>query len=1218
MSYITADRVKETTTIVGTGTVSLLGTSTGFRTFASQMTVGDTCSYIISNASGSEWESGLATYSAANTLTRTSINSSSNSNNAVVFTGGVKDVFMGPTADSLVDYNPVTGAISNATWSGSTISTSKGGTGSTTASGARTNLGLVIGTDVLAPTGSAASLINFPTLNQNTTGTAANVTGIVAVTNGGTGVTTSTGTGSVVLSNTPTLVTPQTNAINAVPVVSGAGNSLTLTAGSGVTSGAGGSVILKPGAQSVSGGNGYVYIQHTDGNNTYAFTTVDSASQSGLLNASCYSFHIKSTYGMQIQTNFGVNTYSNGVIVKSGVPLCWHTNVSGGFDATTAKVALIDDAQDILAQRRTTNAQAFRVYNTYTDASNYERLGITWASNICTIGVAQAGTGVPRVLNVNANNINAPTLPASATVTAATGNGTTVTYTAANTFSVGQVVSITGLTITTGSSLNLSNQTIITASATQFTITNATVGTAAATQAGTATIQSAGNSVTITAGNASGTGAGGSLILQAGLQATSGGDGKVIVKQASGQTSNIFEVQNSSGTTYESTYIASSVVYKDISTNGSSAPLARLYAGSSEAALFLNGSGRTIKLTANNDVPNLTFTGFGQPVTFYNGSSGTTSFLSANASTGVVSFPAGAVFDGSNGAKFGHSSSGQTAPYNYSTVVGSYDPNSGNLYVNALGAGANGIQAGHNAELFWVREGGKPRVFVQSIGSSGTKNGFVGVRTESPLGQLHVVAGMNNKPVMITQAKTTNTVTVTNKQLTSNVATLTYSGTGTFKYGETITVAGVDATFNGTFTVTSATTTTVTYALVAADVASTASSGTITCTQTANLQEWQDSSGTVLAKVSKDGYITSPTIYSQIGGGFFIPTELQGIYFENGTTQIKCYNGYIRFFNAGGSTGSIYIDPGSNGYTGYVSLDASNTFAQRNGTNAQTFRLYNTYTDASNYERLGVNWASNICTIGLEQAGTGSTRNIVLAGANATSGAGGNVTITAGNGSGVGAGGNIILQPGAQGTSGGNGNTIIKASDGSSIATFYSDNTANYYILFSKQVSFAGQIVSNMLMAAGNSFYFRNSAGFNAGGFAGVLTGVLDLWNPASTSEGASLAYPSYTVAISTNQNDYSLKCHVFNRLNCTSACSITGIAPSAAAGSGHRDGRMIRIYNVGTANLTLAHNSASSTAANRMFSSTGADIVLAPNDYAELIYDATSNGSGAAGWRVS
>jgi hypothetical protein len=88
------------------------------------------------------------------------------------------------------------GTITSGVWSGTAVAVEKGGTGAITASAARTSLGLVIGThvqapltagiDYLVPTGSAASLTNFPTFNQNTTGNAATATiagNITATTN---------------------------------------------------------------------------------------------------------------------------------------------------------------------------------------------------------------------------------------------------------------------------------------------------------------------------------------------------------------------------------------------------------------------------------------------------------------------------------------------------------------------------------------------------------------------------------------------------------------------------------------------------------------------------------------------------------------------------------------------------------------------------------------------------------------------------------------------------------------------------------------------------------------------------------------------------------------------------------------------------------------------------------------------------------------------------
>jgi len=94
MAFVLADRVKETTTTTGTGTVTLLGASTGYQSF-SAIGNGNTTYYTIAGQTGSEWEVGIGTYaSSGTTLSRTTVLSSSNSGSLVNFSAGTKDVFV--------------------------------------------------------------------------------------------------------------------------------------------------------------------------------------------------------------------------------------------------------------------------------------------------------------------------------------------------------------------------------------------------------------------------------------------------------------------------------------------------------------------------------------------------------------------------------------------------------------------------------------------------------------------------------------------------------------------------------------------------------------------------------------------------------------------------------------------------------------------------------------------------------------------------------------------------------------------------------------------------------------------------------------------------------------------------------------------------------------------------------------------------------------------
>jgi len=80
----------------------------------------------------------------------------------------------------------------------------------------------------------------------------------------------------------------------------------------------------------------------------------------------------------------------------------------------------------------------------------------------------------------------------------------------------------------------------------------------------------------------------------------------------------------------------------------------------------------------------------------------------------------------------------------------------------------------------------------------------------------------------LVRADQDQTYTITNKALTSNIATLTTSVTHNLTVGETVSVTGVDTTFNGTYIVNAITTNTFSYALVATNVSSASSSGSVT------------------------------------------------------------------------------------------------------------------------------------------------------------------------------------------------------------------------------------------------------------------------------------------------------------------------------------------------------------------------------------------------------
>ena len=193
MALVLADRVKETTTTTGPGTITLLGASFGFQSFA---VVGDanTTYYCIAGQTTNEWEVGIGTYTASGTtLARTTVlsNSSATQPSVLSFGAGTKDVFVVYPASRSVYADGTILTASNS----SILPAGSGGTGVTTTP---TNGQLLIGNGTnytVATLGSGTGISTTAgtgTLTINNTGVTSNVAG--------TGITVSSATGAVTVS----------------------------------------------------------------------------------------------------------------------------------------------------------------------------------------------------------------------------------------------------------------------------------------------------------------------------------------------------------------------------------------------------------------------------------------------------------------------------------------------------------------------------------------------------------------------------------------------------------------------------------------------------------------------------------------------------------------------------------------------------------------------------------------------------------------------------------------------------------------------------------------------------------------------------------------------------------------------------------------------------------------------------------------------------------
>lgn len=215
-----------------------------------------------------------------------------------------------------------------------------------------------------------------------------------------------------------------------------------------------------------------------------------------------------------------------------------------------------------------------------------------------------------------------------------------------------------------------------------------------------------------------------------------------------------------------------------------------------------------------------------------------------------------------------------------------------------------------------------------------------------------------------------------------------------------------------------------------------------------------------------------------------------------------------------------------------------------------------------------------------------------------------NLTITAQAASYVGLRINSASSPSA--------NMVEITNNGTNLVTFYSQSSNRADVRFFDN----GTDEVRIFPTATGGIYLTNSNQINFGGtgaayavssdvaIARATAGVLSIQSQ-DAAQGRTLRFVANSATqITANQDNYTAGTvrSYFQRWSSDASRDVTGFSNSQV------DGQVHLVVNVGSFDIVLKHESASSTAANRFTNSTGADITLTPNQAADLIYSGTTS----------